>query len=254
MDLKRALSERDPVKATWASVPHPAVAELAGEQGFDCVFLDAEHTPASVETVESLVRGVDAGSGGEAASVVRVAWNDPVRIKRVLDTGPTGVMVPMVETREEAEAFVEATHYPPDGVRGMAAARASGYGTRFEAYVERANDEVVAIAQVETETGVENAPDIAAVEGVDALFVGPADLGASLGSAPGEPRFEDAVASVVEAAHAAGVAVGTLATRTDAIADWVERGVDFLAVGYDLQYLAEGAEAARSAYESARER
>lgn len=192
--------------------------------------------------------------GGEAASVVRVAWNDPVRIKRVLDTGPTGVMVPMVETREEAEAFVEATHYPPDGVRGMAAARASGYGTRFEAYAERANDEVVAIAQVETETGVENAPDIAAVEGVDALFVGPADLGASLGSAPGEPRFEDAVASVVEAAHAAGVAVGTLATRTDAIADWVERGVDFLAVGYDLQYLAEGAEAARSAYESARER
>jgi 2-keto-3-deoxy-L-rhamnonate aldolase RhmA len=106
MDLKRALAERDPVEATWVSVPHPAVAELAAEQGFDCVFLDAEHTPASVETVESLVRAVDAGSDGTAASIVRVPWNDPVRLKRALDTGPTGVMVPMVETREAAEAFV----------------------------------------------------------------------------------------------------------------------------------------------------
>jgi 2-dehydro-3-deoxyglucarate aldolase/4-hydroxy-2-oxoheptanedioate aldolase len=254
MDLKRALAERDPVEATWVSVPHPAVAELAAEQGFDCVFLDAEHTPASVETVESLVRAVDAGSDGTAASIVRVPWNDPVRLKRALDTGPTGVMVPMVETREAAEAFVEATRYPPDGVRGMAAARASGYGTRFAEYVETANESVVTIAQVETERGVENAGDIAAVDGLDALFVGPADLGASLGSAPGEERFEDAVASVVAAAHDAGVPVGTLATSTDGIDGWVERGVDFLAVGYDLQYLAEGAARARTAYESARER
>ena len=251
MDLKRALAERDAVEATWVSVPHPSVAELAAEQGFDCVFLDSEHTPAGVESVESLVRAVDAGSEGDSASVVRVPWNDPVRIKRVLDTGPTGVMVPMVETRAEAEAFVEATRYPPDGVRGMAAARASGYGTRFTEYVGSANDEMVAIAQIETERGVENAGDVAAVEGVDALFVGPADLGASLGSEPGEARFEDAIAAVVDAAHDAGVPVGTLATSTDAIDGWVERGVDFLAVGYDLAYLAAGAAEARTAYRDA---
>jgi len=216
MDLKRALREREPVESTWVSIPHPAVAELAAEQGFDCVFLDSEHTPASVETIEELVRAVDAGNDGETASVVRVPWNDPVRIKRVLDTGPTGVMVPMVETRAEAEAFVEATRYPPEGVRGMAAGRASGYGTRFAEYVERANDEVVAIAQIETATGVENASDIAAVDGLDALFVGPADLGASLGAEPGDETFEAAVERVVEAAHEAGTPVGTLA-KTEVI-------------------------------------
>lgn len=254
MDLKRALAERDPVAATWVSIPHPAVAELAAEQGFDCVFLDSEHTPAGVEAIEELVRAVDAGSGGGAASIVRVPWNDPVRIKRVLDTGPTGVMVPMVETGEEAAAFVEATRYPPEGVRGMAAARASGYGTRFAEYVESANDEVVTIAQIETETGVENAADVAAVEGLDALFVGPADLGASLGAEPGDEAFEAAVETVVDAGHEAGTAVGTLATSTEAVSAWVDRGVDFMAVGYDLEYLASGAEAARTTYREAVDR
>lgn len=252
MDLKRALGEREPVAGTWVAIPHPAVAELAAEQGFDCVFLDAEHTPAGVETVEGLVRAVDAG--GDAASIVRVPWNDPVRIKRVLDTGPTGVMVPMIESREEAAAFVEATSYPPDGIRGMAATRASGYVTGFEEYVERANEEIVTIAQIETEEGVENVADIAGVEGLDALFVGPADLGASVGADPGEPAFETAVERVVEGAHDAGTAVGTLATSTEAIDGWVDRGVDFMAVGYDLAYLAAGAERARNAYRSALER
>ncbi|HKL29390.1 MAG TPA: aldolase/citrate lyase family protein, partial [Natrialbaceae archaeon] len=162
MTVRDAIRDREPVTATWVSIGHPAIAELSSALDFDLVFLDTEHAATSVETLENLLRGVDAG--GDAAPVVRVPWNDPVRIKRALDAGAEGVMAPMIDTREAAESFVAAARYPPKGIRGVAPVRASGYVTGYEDYVKTANDRILTIAQIETERAVENAGAIAAVD------------------------------------------------------------------------------------------
>jgi 2-keto-3-deoxy-L-rhamnonate aldolase RhmA len=251
MTIRDAIRDRDPVTATWVSIGHPAIAELSSALDFDLVFLDTEHAATSVETLENLLRGVDAG--GDAAPVVRVPWNDPVRIKRALDAGAEGVMAPMIDTREEAESFVAAARYPPKGIRGVAPVRASGYVTGYEEYVKTANDRVLTIAQIETERAVQNAGDIAAVDDLDALFVGPADLSTAMGhfGAPDHKDVDDAIGRVVEAAHDAGTAVGTIATDPDDIPRWIDRGMDFLVVGLDVGYIADGAIGALEAYERA---
>ncbi|MFQ3295070.1 MAG: 2-keto-3-deoxy-L-rhamnonate aldolase RhmA [Natrialbaceae archaeon] len=251
MTVRDAIRDREPVTATWVSIGHPAIAELSSALNFDLVFLDTEHAPTSVETLENMLRGVAAG--GDAAPIVRVPWNDQVRIKRALDVGAQGVMAPMIDTREEAESFVAAARYPPDGNRGVAPVRASGYVTEFEEYVETANERILTIAQIETERGVKNAGGIAAVEDLDALFVGPADLSTALGhfGRPDHKEVDDAIESVVEAAHDEGTAVGTIATDLEDIPHWMDRGMDFLVVGLDVGYLADGASRALEAYDRA---
>lgn len=251
-DLRTAIRDREPVAGTWVSVGHPAVAETSAGQGFDFVAVDTEHAPTSVETLPNLLRAVEAAPG-DAATVVRVAWNDPVRIKRVLDAGPDGLMAPMIESADDARALVEAARYPPEGRRGLAASRASDYGRNLDEYVATANERILVVAQVESARGVENARGIAAVDGIDALLVGPADLSASLG-AFGEydgEAFGDAVDASLDAAHAESVAVGTLATTPARIDDFVARGFDFLVAGHDVGYLADGETAARERYEKA---
>lgn len=251
MTVRDAIRDREPVTATWVSIGHPAIAELSSALDFDLVFLDTEHASTSVETLENMLRGVAAG--GDAAPIVRVPWNDQVRIKRALDAGAQGVMAPMIDTREEAESFVAAVRYPPAGNRGVAPVRASGYVTEFEEYVETANERILTIAQIETERGVKNAGGIAAVEDLDALFVGPADLSTALGhfGRPDHKEVDDAIESVVEAAHDEGTAVGTIATDPEDIPHWMDRGMDFLVVGLDVGYLAEGASRALEAYDRA---
>lgn len=249
--LREAVRAGEPVAGTWVSVGHPAVAELGASLGFDFVAVDTEHTPTSLESVENAVRAVDAAPGGTEA-VVRVPWNDPVVIKRVLDIGAAGIMAPMVDSADEARALVDAVRYPPDGSRGLAAGRASNYGRNVEAYVSSANESILTMAQVETAAAVESAGDIAAVEGIDALLFGVADLSADLGvfAEWDDDEFSQALDAVLDAAHARDVPVGTLATDHDRIDDWVARGFDFLIVGTDLRYLAEGALAAKERYET----
>jgi 2-keto-3-deoxy-L-rhamnonate aldolase RhmA len=238
----------------WVSLADPAVAELTAAAGFDFVMLDLEHTPNSLETLTEQARAVDAAAGG-AVPMARVPWNDPVRLKRVLDTGVGGVMVPMVETRAEAAAAVEACQYPPDGRRGIAAGRAAGYGAEFAEYVSRANDEVTVILQIEAEAAVENAEEIAAVEGVDALFVGPADLSADVGALGDweDERVQRAIERTVVAGEAAGVPVGTLASRPEAVGRWHALGFDFLIVGIDAFHLLDGHERSLTAFRDAYE-
>lgn len=251
-NLREAIRSREPVAGTWLSIGHPAVAEISAGLGFDFVTIDTEHAPLSTETAENMLRAVDAADG-ETEAVVRVAWNDPVRIKRALDIGPAGVMIPMVETRADAEAAVDAIRYPPEGSRGLAGARASNYGRSFEAYVERANEDLLTIAQIESERAVANVGEIASVEGIDALLVGPADLSASLG-AFGEHDSEvvvGAIGRVLDGAHAEDVPVGTLTTAADQIAWRVEQGFDFLITGVDAGHLIKGNLRAKEAYEDA---
>jgi 2-keto-3-deoxy-L-rhamnonate aldolase RhmA len=238
--MRDALRAGDPVVGTWASLADPTVAELLAPEA-DFVMLDTEHTPNSLETLTDCARAVDAADG-DGVPLARVPWNDPVRIKRVLDTGVAGVMVPMVETAAEAEAAVAACRYPPEGDRGIATARASGYGRRFESYVEEANEATLTLLQVETRAGVENAPDIAAVDGVDALFVGPADLSANLGVF-GEwdhPDLVDAIGRVLAAGDSAGTPVGTLGARPAEVEALGALGFDFLVAGVDTAMLLDG--------------
>ena len=250
---------------TWTSLADPAVAEMAAGAGFEFVVVDTEHTPLGLETVADCLRAIEAGgtrpaggsgedgpeAGRPVRSVVRVPWNDPVRIKRVLDLGPDGLLVPMVDTAAEAREAVAATRYPPEGERGVAAARASGYGRRFGSYVESDHRDLAVVVQVETGEAVENAADVAAVDGVDALFVGPADLSASIGvfGEWTDEAFVDAVEAVLEAGESAGVPVGTLGTAPGEIRALGSLGFDYVVAGVDFAHLVEGQRRALEAAE-----
>lgn len=250
--LRQRVRDGEPVVGSWISLADPAVAEMTAGLDFDFALVDMEHAPSSFETVTDLTRGVDAAEG-DTATVARVPWNDHVAIKRVLDVGVDGVMVPMVGSAAEAREFVEATRYPPEGIRGVAAARAADYGLSFEAYVDRANEETLTIGQIETTAGLENVEEIVAVDGLDALFVGPADLSTAVG-AFGEYEsdvFLDAVERVLDAAHAADIPVSTLATSPDQIQTWVDMGFDFLMAGIDASYILSGAARAKGTAEQA---
>jgi 2-keto-3-deoxy-L-rhamnonate aldolase RhmA len=248
--LKEALLDRESLVGTWLTVGHPAVAELQAELGFDFAVVDAEHAPVSTETVAAMARAVDAADG-PTEPLVRVADGDPTRIKRALDTGVSGVVVPMVETAAQARDAVAAARYPPEGSRGVAGTRASAYGLDLADHFERANDEVVVVVQIETAAGVENARAIAGVDGVDALFVGPADLSASLGAFGDADAIDTEISAVLDAGHDADTAVGTIAFGAEEAARWVDAGFDFQAVGTDADYLARGGRDALDAYADA---
>lgn len=254
-DFASVLREGEPVVGTWLAFGHPGVAEAVATADLDFVVVDTEHAPAGLEAVENVLRAVEAAPG-DTTPLARVPWNDPVRIKRLLDTGPAGLVVPMVETAAEARDAVAAMRYPPEGERGIAAARASDYTAGFPEYVERANEDVLTVVQVESGRGVENAGEIAAVDGVDALFVGPADLSASLGAFPdtSDARVLDAVSDVVAAGDDAGVPVGTLVVDPADVEPWLDRGLDFLVVGFDVAFAVDGARRSVAAFEDAVDR
>lgn len=224
---------------TWTSLADPSVAEIAADSSFDFVVIDTEHTPLSLESVANCLRAVDAADG---TAVVRVPWNDPVRIKRVLDLGPDGLLVPMVETPDEAREAVAATRYPPDGIRGVAGARASQYGRTLGEAVTTEYGAVTTILQIETAKGIDNADEIAAVDGVDALFVGPADLSASLEVFGhwSDPTVTDAIQTVLDAGSAVDKPVGTLAITPDQIEQFGAFEYSYLIVGVDTALLQSG--------------
>ncbi|SFG85015.1 4-hydroxy-2-oxoheptanedioate aldolase [Halopelagius inordinatus] len=240
--LTRIAEATDPLVGTWATIPDASTAELLAGIGYDFVAFDQEHTPVSYGTMGDMLRAVDAAPG-ESESLVRVADDDPTTLKRTLDLGPTAILVPMVETVEQAEDIVEASRYPPEGRRGLGLARASEYGRSLSDHVETAEDSLARFVQLESERAVENAEDIAAVDGIDGLFVGPVDLSLSMdrfGDWDDEDFLEN-VTRAVDAAHDAGIGIGTLATsaaQREARLDW---GVDYIVAGVDAMHLAEGA-------------
>lgn len=245
------LRSGEPVAAGWLSIVEPAIAEIAASVGYEVVFLDMEHNTASLKDVEHGVRGLE--TGGDPGAVVRVPSNDPVSLKQVLDIGVDGVMVPMVETPAEAETLVEATRYPPAGKRGTGVWRAQGYGNRLSEYVESADERLLRVAQLETPTAVDNAAEIAAVDGIDSLFVGPIDLSTALGN-PGDTKsdaFVEAVETVIDAAHDRGTPVGVLTLDDEDMVYYDELGFDWQIVGVDLLALREGLASARVTHRDA---
>lgn len=232
------------LRGAWSVIGDPVVAEVLAADDFDFVVLDGEHSENTIGELADLVRAVDAVEDG-AAPVVRVSAPDRAEIRRVLDLGPEGVIVPQIESVEDARDAVKAATYPPEGVRGVAGGRASGYGTDIDEYVATAGDQIATILQIETGGAVDDIEEIVQIEGLDALFIGPADLSARLGvfGAFEDSAFTEAVETVVAAANAADLPVGTLATAPENVETRLtEWEMDFLVAGTDVGYLRAGAE------------
>ncbi|RHA37741.1 HpcH/HpaI aldolase family protein [Cellulomonas rhizosphaerae] len=241
--FRDALAAADrPLVGMWVCSGSALVAEICAGSGLDCVLIDMEHSP---NTLESVLAQLQAVGGYPVTAVVRVPSGDPVAIKQVLDLGAQSLVVPMVSSAEEARAAVAAVRYPPHGVRGVGSALArSGRWNRVEGYVQGADDHVSLVVQVETISGVETAGEIAATDGVDAVFVGPADLAASMGLL-GQQSHPDVVAAVhrvFDAVRAAGKPVGVNAFDPDLAHAYADAGASFVLVGADVTLLARGSE------------
>lgn len=241
MEPKINLNQETYPTGTWISINSPTVAEVTASLPVEFVVIDTEHTAMGLETVENMVRGVDAVNE-DTGSIVRVPGNDKDHLKRVLDIGVDGVLVPRIETADEARSLVEAVTYPPEGDRGIASGRASDYGGDFQDYVEHAEELVVTIAQIETKRGVENASEIASVEGIDAIFIGPADLSGSLGvfAQWDAEILNQYIDEAIQASKEHGKPVGTLVIQQEDIETRIDQGFDFLAVGKDTATLSSG--------------
>jgi 2-keto-3-deoxy-L-rhamnonate aldolase RhmA len=218
---------------SWLNLGSPLTAEMAGLSGFDWVMLDHEHGPGTDETIVSQLQAVAATP---AVCFVRIAANEPPRFKRALDLGAQGIMVPYVSTPAEAEAAVAAMRYPPRGIRGVAKlTRATTFGAGFDEYFAHAHEWLVTMTQIETGQAVENAAAIAAIDGVDVLFIGPMDLTTSLGI-PGDyenPRTIEAFRDVAGCARAAGKAAGILLQNPAHVPMCRDLGYTFIALGSD---------------------
>ncbi|MCS3442018.1 HpcH/HpaI aldolase family protein [Microbacterium phyllosphaerae] len=227
----------------WACSGSPLVTEVAAGSGLDWMLIDMEH---SANTLESTLLQLQVVAAYPITPVVRVPFNDAVAIKQVLDLGAQNLIVPMVSSADEALAAVAATRYPPEGVRGVGSALArSARWNRVDGYLQDSATHTSLTVQIETSAGVEAAAEIAAVDGVDAVFVGPSDLSASMGLLGQQmhPEVVSAVERVFAAVKAAGKPVGVNAFDPSAADAYVAAGADFVAVGADVAMLARASEA-----------
>ena len=224
----------------WLHVPSPFSAEVMAHAGWDSLTIDMQHGPVDYG---SLVPMLQAISTTDTVPVVRVPWKDPGPIMQVLDAGCYAVICPMINTREEAEAFVGACRYPPAGYRSYGPYRAALYGGPD--YTDHANETVVTMAMIETREAMENLDEILSVPGLDGVFVGPADLGQSLGHGPAmdrdEPAVVEAIDTVLAAAKEHGLAAGIFTGSPEYASRMVEKGFQFVTVSSDARLMASAA-------------
>lgn len=232
----------------WLCSGSPISAEICAGSGLDWLLIDTEHAPNGLESV---LAQLQACSGSPVHTVVRLPAVDAVAMKQILDLGATTVLVPMVNTPEQAALVAAAAAYPPEGIRGVgsALARAASWN-RTENYLLDARSGITVLVQIETEEAVRNAAAIAAVPGIDGVFIGPSDLAASMGYL-GQQEHPEVVAAVrrtIEAVHAAGKPVGVNAFAPETAEAYLAAGVDFILVGADVALLARGSEALAARY------
>ncbi len=247
--FKRGLAERRLQIGLWCSLTSPIATEVVAGSGFDWLLIDTEHSPNEVPIVLSQLQAI---TGGTASAVLRPAWNDPVLFKRWLDIGVQSFLVPWVQNADEARRAVEATRYPPECIRGIAVAiRANHYG-RVKDYARIANSEICVVVQLETRTALGNLEAIAAVEGIDALFIGPSDLAADMGHVgnSAHPEVRAAIDDAIDRIKSAGKVPGILAPVEADAHRWRERGCLMLAVGSDVGVLARQSEALAARFKS----
>lgn len=236
--FKAAIASGQQQIGLWLSLADPYATELCATAGFQWLLIDGEHAP---NDVRSMLSALQAAAAHASHPVVRVVQGDTALIKQVLDIGAKTVLVPMVDTAEQAAAMARAMRYPPQGVRGVgsAVARVSLWGARSN-YLNEANDEVCLLVQAETTAAIGNLEAICAVDGVDGVFIGPADLAASMGHRgnPGHPEVQATIDEAIRRITRAGKAAGTLTSDTTAARHYLEIGARFVAVGIDTSLLA----------------
>jgi 4-hydroxy-2-oxoheptanedioate aldolase len=247
--FKKALKAGKAQIGLWSSLSSSYTVEVIAGAGFDWILLDTEHSPADLE---NLLAQLQAAAPYPSHAVVRIPWNDMVIMKRVLDIGAQSLLVPYVSSAAEAKSAVSFTRYPPAGVRGVAGTtRATRFG-RVKDYARRAHEEICVLVQVETQAALDNIEAICAVDGVDGVFIGPADLHASMGhageiaNAKVKPLIDDAIRRI----RKAGKAPGILTPNEADAKHWLECGALFVAVGADVGILARGAEALAAKFTS----
>ena len=248
-DFKQALAQGRLQIGLWCSLCSNITAEVVSDSGFDWLLLDTEHAP---NEVPDLLQQLQAVTRGPATPIVRPAWNDIVLIKRVLDIGAASLLIPYVQTVEEARRAVAATRYPPQGVRGVTATgRAARYG-RVTDYLKTAHSELCLLVQVETRAALDRIEDIASVDGIDGVFIGPADLAASLGHVgnPQHPEVQAALQDAVRRLTAVGKPAGILTPNEDEARRYIGWGYLFVAVGSDLGLLTRGADTLAKTFKS----
>ncbi len=211
------------------------VVELSSQLDFDWLWFDTEHAPLDISGVQPLLQAI---RSDEVTPIVRVAGNDPVQIKKALDIGAHGLVVPLVNDAQEAAAAVKATRYPPQGIRGLGPRRAANYGLDRD-YITVANKELLVMVQIETREAVRHFDEILAVDGVDAYFIGPNDLSCSLGhlGEPNHPEVEATIDDLIQRGKKAGVPGGILTSDRELAHKRIEQGFQFINIGADIQLL-----------------
>lgn len=244
--FKAALAGRHPQIGLWLSMADPYLAEAAATCGYDWLLIDGEHAPNDVRSTLAALQSVAAHA---SQPVVRVVEGSTALIKQMLDIGATTLLVPMVDTAEQARGIVAATRYPPLGIRGVGSAvgRASQWSARTD-YLNIADDEVCLLVQAETTTALANLGAICAVDGVHGVFIGPADLAASMGHRgnPGHPEVQAAIEGAMRTIIASGKAAGTLTSDPTLAQRYLDLGCTFVAVGVDVLMFANAARRLRA--------
>ena len=239
-DLKQKLRTNELTLGSWISLGHTAIAEIMAKTGFDWLTIDMEHSAIELHEAQQLIQVIELSG---VVPLVRVGENSALLIKRVMDAGAHGVIVPMVNTKEDAVRAVESTKYPPVGKRGIGLARAQGYGFRFEEYKEWLDKKSIVVVQIEHIDAIKNLEDILSVKGVDGSIVGPYDLSGSLGK-PGDfgnPEMQKALLRYETISKKMKKAMGFHVVQPDIkkAAALIKSGYTFLAVGLDTLYIGE---------------
>jgi len=248
--FKAALARGELQIGLWSSLCSPIAAEIIAHSGFDWILIDTEHSPNEPPAVLAQLQAMQTGT---ATPIVRPAWNDPVLLKRLLDIGVQAVLVPFVQNAEEAAKAVAACRYPPVGMRGITTSGRGGRYGRVADYLKRADGEISVLVQVETAEALSQLEAIASVDGVDGVFIGPADLSASLGHIgnPGHPEVQAAIQDAVKRLTAVGKPAGILTASEADAQRYIEWGYRFVAVGSDLGLLVRGADTLAKAFAGA---
>jgi 4-hydroxy-2-oxoheptanedioate aldolase len=236
-DLRKMWSAGGVAISAHCAIASAHVSEVLARQGFDAVLVDTQHAPISYDSMFAMLQVIAAAP---AASLVRVAWNDPALIQRTLDAGADGVMCPMVNTADECRSFVRACRYAPAGFRSFGPVRGAAPD-----YFDRANDTILAIAMIETEEAVRNIEEIVSVPGLSAIYVGPSDLGITMGidphASPRDPRILGLLGSLVAACRRHGVIAGIHGYEPDYARARIAEGFQFLTTPFDLDLLVSSA-------------
>lgn len=238
MSFSERLRRRELLLGTMLTIPSPEVAEMISKCGVDWFFMDGEHAPASTLDWQRLLQA----TAGRCASLIRVPVNHEREIKKVLDIGADGIIAPRVNTAEEAASIVKWCKYPPAGERGVGLGRAQGYGLDIVEYLERANDDILVVVQAEHIDAVNNLESIVEVDGIDAVFIGPYDLSASMHKTG---QFDDAeviaaLDRIIRVCEERQMPCGYFATGVEGVRPFVERGCSLICTGVDAGFVTQG--------------